>query len=56
MEELEKSILDAWTRIGRAVLADPLELARRLARRHTNLMLHPPRAWCLAVRASDKVK
>ena len=54
MDELERSILDAWKRVGPAVLADPRELTRRLARRRTNIILHPPRAWCLAVRASDR--
>jgi DNA-binding NarL/FixJ family response regulator len=35
-------------------MADPHELARRLARRRSALLTRPPRAWCLAIRASDR--
>jgi len=34
-------------------LADEAELARRLARRRNAGLGRPPRAWCMAVRASD---
>src|SRR5205814_6945916 len=35
-------------------MADPKELPRRLARRRLPIMTRPPRAWRLAVRASDR--
>src|SRR3954468_22722037 len=53
MTDLEQAILDAWQRVRPTLLADAAELARRLARRRTPTLLRPPRAWCLAVRASD---
>src|SRR5687767_8837249 len=53
VDELERSIIDAWKRVGPRVLADPLELAKRLARRRMALMTRPMRPWCLAIRASD---
>ena len=53
MDELERAIVETWKRIGPSVLADPAELAKRLARRRTQLLSQPPRAWCLAVRAND---
>jgi DNA-binding CsgD family transcriptional regulator len=53
MTDLEQAILGAWQRIRPTLLADAAELSRRLARRRTPTLLRPPRAWCLAVRASD---
>jgi hypothetical protein len=53
MTDLQASILAAWQRIKPALLADPTDLARRLARRRTPTLLRPPRAWCLAMRAND---
>ncbi len=35
-------------------MADPEELARRLARRRSALLTRPQRAWCLTIRASDR--
>jgi DNA-binding NarL/FixJ family response regulator len=46
-------IADAWERIRPKLLDDPHELARRLARRRKPLLMRPPRAWCIAIRASD---
>lgn len=43
----------AWEKIKPALDRDPDELARRLARRRQGMMRRPPRAWCLAIRASD---
>ena len=54
MDELEPAIRDAWQRVKPQLLADRDELARRLARRRTPTLARPPRAWCLAVRASDR--
>src|SRR5882672_1632614 len=53
-EELERNITDAWVRVRRGILADPQELRRRLARRRMKSLTRPPRAWCIAVRASDR--
>jgi hypothetical protein len=52
-QQIEPLILDAWKRLGPAILSNPKEVARRLARRHSATLTRPPRAWCLAVRASD---
>src|SRR3954469_10282581 len=54
MDDVELAILDAWQRVKPRLLRDPSELARRLARRNRALLQRPPRAWCLAVRASDR--
>jgi DNA-binding CsgD family transcriptional regulator len=53
-EDLERNIRDAWLRIRRQIVNDPLELQRRLARRRTKTLTRPPRAWCIAIRASDR--
>src|SRR5262245_14511014 len=53
-DDLPALLLSAWQRLQPLIQRDPDELARRLARRRTGIMLRPPRAWCLAVRASDQ--
>jgi DNA-binding CsgD family transcriptional regulator len=52
-EELERFIRDAWLRVRGSILSDPQELRRRLARRRLKGLTRPPRAWCIALRASD---
>ena len=54
MQEIEHSLRDARRRIRALLLRDRDELHRRLARRRRALMQRPPRAWCLALRASDR--
>ncbi|HEV8379069.1 MAG TPA: hypothetical protein VGP99_09480 [Tepidisphaeraceae bacterium] len=54
VEELERNISDAWVRLRKEILADPQELRRRLARRRMKSLTRPPRAWCVAIRASDR--
>ncbi len=54
METLEKTILNAWEAHKSRIESDPAEFARRIARRHSPTFLRCPRAWCLAVRASDR--
>src|SRR3954470_7240311 len=54
MDDLELALLEAWRRLSPRLLADPTELAKRLARRRSALLTRPPRAWCLALRASDR--
>ena len=50
-----KLLRDAWKRkVLPLIRKDRAELARRLARRGAGMMRRPPRAWCLAVRASDQ--
>ena len=51
--DLAAELKTAWKRVRPKLLRDPLELARRKARRRMNFMQHPPRAWCLAVRAAE---
>src|SRR6266566_4212352 len=53
-EELERNIREAWLRVRESILGDPDELRRRLSRRRMKSLRRPPRAWCLAVRASDR--
>src|SRR5258705_3261762 len=53
-EELERAIREAWLRVRRSILSDPQELHRRLARRRMKSLTRPPRAWCIAIRASDR--
>src|SRR3954470_4949648 len=53
MESIAELILEAWERVYPKLLADPIERARRIARRRLAVLNRPPRAWCLAIRASD---
>ena len=53
-EELERNICEAWLRLRGKILSDPQELAGRLARRRNKSLTRPPRAWCVAIRASDR--
>ncbi|HEV8604522.1 MAG TPA: hypothetical protein VGQ99_04105 [Tepidisphaeraceae bacterium] len=53
-EEVERAIVDAWVRVRNEILSDPDELRRRLARRRSKSLTRPPRAWCIAIRASDR--
>src|SRR5436190_1791634 len=52
--ELERGIREAWLRLRGKILSDPDELRRRLARRRSKSLTRPPRAWCIAIRASDR--
>src|SRR5437870_5541355 len=51
---LERAITNAWLKLRKQILSDPLELRRRLARRRLKTLTRPPRAWCIAIRASDR--
>src|SRR6266576_4002127 len=53
-EELERNIAQAWVELRKRILSDPNELRKRLARRRMKSLVRPPRAWCVAVRASDR--
>src|SRR4051812_1517912 len=53
MTDVDRLILEAWEKLGPKIMADPHELNKRLARRRMGIMTRPPRAWCLALRASD---
>src|SRR5258705_6825168 len=52
--ELERAIQEALLKLRRKILSDPHELQKRLARRRSPPLPRPPRAWCLAIRASDR--
>src|SRR5688572_7021211 len=54
MTDLEQAIFEAWDRVGPQILADPQELARRVARRRGATLTRPMRHWCLALRACDR--
>src|SRR4051812_23720593 len=53
-EELEQNIRDAWLRLRQQILSNPQDLQKRLARRRSKTLTRPPRAWCIAIRASDR--
>src|SRR5689334_9786373 len=53
MDPITSTILDAWALHGDRILANPLELQKRLARRRMKTLRRPLRAYCLAVRAGD---
>src|SRR5205823_7395619 len=53
-EEIDRAIREAWLRLRGKILSDPDELQRRLARRRMKTLTQPPRAWCIAIRASDR--
>src|SRR6267143_1704483 len=53
-EELKRAITNAWLKLRRQILSDPHKLRRRLARRRLKTLTRPPRAWCIAIRASDR--
>src|SRR5215510_14744128 len=52
--DLERNITEAWLKLREKILSDPHQLAKRLARRRLKTLMRPPRAWCLALRASDR--
>ena len=54
MNDVARLVMEAWAKLGPKILSDPDDLARRLARRRSALLSRPPRAWCLAIRASDR--
>jgi len=54
MNDVARLVLEAWEKLGPKIMADPQELARRLARRRMAILTRPVRAWCIAVRASDR--
>ena len=53
MADLESEFHFAWSRVAARFGDDGADLARRLARRRRAVLVRPPRAWCLALRASD---
>src|SRR3954451_3873555 len=53
MSDLESELHSAWLRVAANFSDDGHDLARRLARRRRAVLMRPPRAWCLALRASD---
>ena len=53
MTDLDHLFLEAWNQILPRLKSDPAELSARLSRRRSPTLLRPPRAWCIAIRASD---
>ncbi|HZZ43355.1 MAG TPA: LuxR C-terminal-related transcriptional regulator [Tepidisphaeraceae bacterium] len=53
MDDFLPNLTTALSAILDRLKSDPHELAARLARRRTPTLSRPPRAWCLAIRASD---
>src|SRR4051812_43593432 len=54
MTDVDRLILEAWNKLGPKIIRNPDELARRLARRRLPILTRPVRAWCIALRASDR--
>src|SRR3989440_12535779 len=54
MNDVARLVLEAWEKLGPGIMGDSDELNRRLARRRMAILTRPPRAWCLAIRASDR--
>src|SRR5689334_13156831 len=53
MDDVELFIRRAWEKLRPVLEREPEEMRRRLARRQSATLRRPPRAWCLAVRATD---
>ena len=54
MDDVTAALVAAFAEVAPKLLEDPAEMQRRLGRRRSNMYLHPLRAWCVAVRASDR--
>src|SRR5688572_23626459 len=54
MTDLERVMWEAWERVGPKLRRDADEVKARLARRRGRMYQRPLRAFCLAVRASDR--
>src|SRR6184192_1376177 len=54
MNDVERLVMEAWDELGPKIVGDEEELRRRVARRRSVIMTRPVRAWCVAVRASDR--
>src|SRR5687768_17567777 len=52
-DEMTDLLIEAWWRVRETLRDKPDEVARRLRRGREMWRKRPPRAWCLAVRASD---
>src|SRR6266545_1796927 len=53
MQEIEDLVRSAWQHLRPHFDKHPDLLTKRLARRNSTSIARPPRAWCLAVRATD---
>src|SRR5688500_16783585 len=53
VDDVTDLLLEAWRRVRQTLRDKPDEVARRLRRGRDMWMKRPPRAWCLAIRASD---
>src|SRR4051794_18826006 len=54
MDDMDRALFEAFEVVWGRIKGDEGELPARLARRRSAEMGRPPRAWCLAVRASDR--
>jgi hypothetical protein len=52
-DEMTDLLIEAWRRVRQTLRDNPDEVARRLRRGRDVWLKRPPRAWCLALRASD---
>src|SRR5690606_7166824 len=49
--EVDRLLIDAWVRLSDRAREDRVFAARRAARTARAVLRHPPRAWCVALRA-----
>jgi DNA-binding CsgD family transcriptional regulator len=54
MDDFDRALFEAFDRVWGRIQGDEDEVRARLARRRSAEMQRPPRAWCAAVRASDR--
>ncbi|MEA2710288.1 MAG: Bacterial regulatory protein luxR family [Phycisphaerales bacterium] len=52
-DEVTDFLLEAWRRVRETLRNNPIDVAKRLRRGRDVWTKRPPRAWCLAIRASD---
>lgn len=54
MDELDQALFKAWNEVSAELEAKPWKLARRMERVQRKEFRRPVRAWCVALRASDR--
>jgi hypothetical protein len=54
VDNVQDLIFAAWEKVWPTICDRPEEIAKRIGRRRQAVLARPPRAWCLAVRASDR--
>ena len=53
MDELDRNLMEAWGEVTAKLRGDRGLARKRWRRSKGRTLQRPPRAWCMAVRASD---